>query len=106
MRGEKALKLGLKVIDKIKGYADADLVFLKKKKVFMLWIWIKNLCSNNVCGQAPELFTTAPALAIPKAISSSGLEQSQIDYYEINEAFSVRTSLLSSAITDSFPICY
>ncbi|XP_027185543.1 probable acetyl-CoA acetyltransferase, cytosolic 2 isoform X3 [Coffea eugenioides] len=61
--GEKALKLGLKVIAKIKGYADA--------------------------AQAPELFTTAPALAIPKAISSSGLEQSQIDYYEINEAFSV-----------------
>ncbi|XP_071922289.1 acetyl-CoA acetyltransferase 1 isoform X4 [Coffea arabica] len=61
--GEKALKLGLKVIAKIKGYADA--------------------------AQAPELFTTAPALAIPKAISSSGLEQSQIDYYEINEAFSL-----------------
>lgn len=39
--------------------------------------------------QAPELFTTAPALAIPKAISNVGLEASQIDYYEINEAFSV-----------------
>lgn len=39
--------------------------------------------------QASELFTTAPALAIPKAISSAGLEASQIDYYEINEAFSV-----------------
>lgn len=39
--------------------------------------------------QAPELFTTAPALAIPKAISNAGLEASQIDYYEINEAFSV-----------------
>ncbi|KAL3521806.1 hypothetical protein ACH5RR_014640 [Cinchona calisaya] len=61
--GEKALKLGLKVIAKIRGYADA--------------------------AQAPELFTTSPALAIPKAISNSGLEQSHIDYYEINEAFSV-----------------
>lgn len=42
--------------------------------------------------QAPELFTTAPALAIPKAISNAGLEASQIDYYEINEAFSVRNT--------------
>lgn len=41
--------------------------------------------------QAPELFTTAPAIAIPKAISSSGLKASDIDFYEINEAFSVRT---------------
>ncbi|KAK3022663.1 hypothetical protein RJ639_045429, partial [Escallonia herrerae] len=61
--GEKALKLGLQVIAKIRGFADA--------------------------AQAPELFTTAPALAIPKAISDAGLEASQIDYYEINEAFSV-----------------
>ncbi|KAJ8498156.1 hypothetical protein OPV22_008708 [Ensete ventricosum] len=61
--GEKALELGLQVIAKIRGYADA--------------------------AQAPELFTTAPALAIPKAISNAGLEASQIDFYEINEAFSV-----------------
>ncbi|KAJ4962709.1 hypothetical protein NE237_022648 [Protea cynaroides] len=61
--GEKALKLGLQVIAKITGFADA--------------------------AQAPELFTTAPALAIPKAISNAGLEASQIDYYEINEAFAV-----------------
>lgn len=40
--------------------------------------------------QAPEMFTTAPALAIPKAISNGGLDASQIDYYEINEAFAVR----------------
>jgi acetyl-CoA C-acetyltransferase len=37
--------------------------------------------------QAPELFTTAPALAIPIAISNAGLEASQTDYFEINEAF-------------------
>lgn len=61
--GETAVKLGLQVIAKISGYADA--------------------------AQAPELFTTAPALAIPKAISHAGLEASQIDYYEINEAFAV-----------------
>ncbi|XP_022716264.1 probable acetyl-CoA acetyltransferase, cytosolic 2 isoform X2 [Durio zibethinus] len=61
--GEKAIKLGLQVVAKIRGYGDA--------------------------AQAPELFTTAPALAIPKAISAAGLEASHIDYYEINEAFSV-----------------
>ncbi|KAJ6921324.1 acetyl Co-A acetyltransferase-like family protein [Populus alba x Populus x berolinensis] len=52
MSGEKALKHGLQVIAKIRGYADA--------------------------AQAPELFTTAPALAIPKAISNAGLEASQM----------------------------
>ncbi|KAF7119625.1 hypothetical protein RHSIM_Rhsim13G0140200 [Rhododendron simsii] len=61
--GKKASELGLQVIAKIRGYDDA--------------------------AQAPELFTTAPALAIPKAIANAGLEASQIDYYEINEAFSV-----------------
>lgn len=39
--------------------------------------------------QTPELFTTSPALAIPKAISNAGIEASQVDYYEINEAFAV-----------------
>ncbi|CAL9126566.1 unnamed protein product, partial [Musa textilis] len=61
--GKKALELGLQVIAKIRGYADA--------------------------AHTPELFTTAPALAIPKALSNAGLEASQVDYYEINEAFSV-----------------
>ncbi|CAA0837001.1 Acetyl-CoA acetyltransferase- cytosolic 1 [Striga hermonthica] len=61
--GEKALQLGLEVIARISGYADA--------------------------AHAPELFTTAPSLAIPKAISNAGLEASKIDYYEINEAFAV-----------------
>nr|WNX96111.1 Acetyl- CoA C- acetyl transferase [Ayapana triplinervis] len=61
--GEMALKLRLNVIAKVSGYADAE--------------------------QAPELFTTTPALAIPKAISRAGLDPSQIDFYEINEAFAV-----------------
>lgn len=43
----------------------------------------------SLIAQAPELFTTAPALAIPKAISNAGLEASQVDFYEINEAFAV-----------------
>lgn len=37
--------------------------------------------------QAPEWFTTAPAKAIPKAIANAGLSASDIDYYEINEAY-------------------
>jgi hypothetical protein len=39
--------------------------------------------------QAPEEFTTAPALAIPKALKLANLNFSDVDYYEINEAFSV-----------------
>ncbi|EOX93536.1 Acetoacetyl-CoA thiolase 2 isoform 2 [Theobroma cacao] len=74
--GEKALKLGLQVIAKITGYADA--------------------------AQAPEFFTTAPALAIPKAISNAGLDASQIDYYEINEAFAV-VALANQKLLDLNP---
>lgn len=37
----------------------------------------------------PERFTVAPALAIPKAIKHAGLKESDVDFYEINEAFSV-----------------
>ncbi|EEB05401.1 acetyl-CoA C-acetyltransferase Erg10 [Schizosaccharomyces japonicus yFS275] len=39
--------------------------------------------------QDPERFTTAPSLAIPKALKHAGLTQEQVGYYEINEAFSV-----------------
>ena len=39
--------------------------------------------------QAPKEFTTAPALAIPKALAAAGVVPSQVDCYEINEAFSV-----------------
>jgi acetyl-CoA C-acetyltransferase len=38
--------------------------------------------------QAPEWFTTAPAEAIPLALHRAGLSASDIDYFEINEAFS------------------
>jgi len=37
----------------------------------------------------PSKFTTAPALAIPKALAHAGVKQSEIDAFEINEAFSV-----------------
>lgn len=39
--------------------------------------------------QNPSKFTTAPALAIPKALKHAGVEQSSVDAFEINEAFSV-----------------
>ena len=39
--------------------------------------------------QAPELFTTAPALAIPKALERAGVTQQQVDFFELNEAFAV-----------------
>ena len=60
---EKAEALGLKPIAKIKSYADA--------------------------AQAPEWFTTAPSKALPKAIDKAGLKINDIDFFEINEAFSV-----------------
>lgn len=60
--GAKAEALGLKPIAKIRGYADA--------------------------ATDPLWFTTAPTLAIPKALQNAGLSASEVDYYEINEAFS------------------
>jgi acetyl-CoA C-acetyltransferase len=63
MSDEKAKELGLKPLAIIKGYADAE--------------------------QAPEWFTTAPSLALPKAITKAGLQPSDISFWELNEAFSV-----------------
>ncbi len=63
MSKEKAESLGLKPIAKIRGYADAE--------------------------QAPEWFTTAPSLAIPKAVAKAGLKMEEIEYFELNEAFAV-----------------
>lgn len=59
---KKMEELGLKPIAKIRGFADA--------------------------AQEPLWFTTAPSLAIPKAMKIAGVEKSDVDYYEINEAFS------------------
>src|SRR5438876_4278448 len=63
MSKEKADELGLKPIAKIISYADAE--------------------------QAPEWFTTTPAVAVPKAVAKAGLKMNDIDYWELNEAFSV-----------------
>ena len=56
-------KYGLKPIAKIVSYADA--------------------------AQAPEWFTTAPSLAIPKALEKVNLKISDVDFWELNQAFSV-----------------
>ncbi len=60
---EKATELGLKPLARIRAYADAE--------------------------QAPQWFTTTPALAVPKAVAKAGLTMSDIDYWELNEAFAV-----------------
>ena len=39
--------------------------------------------------QAPEWFTTAPSVALPKALDKAGLTNADIDLWELNEAFSV-----------------
>lgn len=73
MSKKKANELGLKPIAIIKGFADA--------------------------AQDPRLFTTSPALALPKALRKAGIEKEAISYFEFNEAFSVvglvNTSLLN-----------
>ncbi|MBX7243461.1 MAG: acetyl-CoA C-acyltransferase [Bacteroidia bacterium] len=61
--GEYVRKHNLKPIARIVSYADA--------------------------AQAPEWFTTAPSKAIPKALEKAGLKSNDIDFFELNEAFSV-----------------
>ena len=39
--------------------------------------------------QAPEWFTTTPAIAVPRAVAKAGLKMQDIDYWELNEAFAV-----------------
>jgi len=63
MSGEKAKELGIQPIARVVSYADAE--------------------------QAPEWFTTTPSIAVPKAVAKAGLTMEQIDYWELNEAFSV-----------------
>lgn len=60
---EKAKELGLKPLAKITGYADA--------------------------AQEPKWFTTAPAKAVPLALKKAGISLDDVEYFELNEAFSV-----------------
>ena len=63
MSKEKADELGIKPLAIVRSYADAE--------------------------QAPEWFTTTPSLAVPKAVSKAGLAMTDVDFVELNEAFSV-----------------
>lgn len=63
MSEEKAIAMGLKPLAYIKSYSDA--------------------------AQEPKWFTTAPAKALPKALTKAGLSISDVDFFEFNEAFSV-----------------
>ncbi len=62
MSKRKAEELGIRPLAKIRGFADA--------------------------AQDPMWFTTTPSLAIPKAMKSAGVDKKDVEYYEINEAFS------------------
>ena len=48
---------------------------------------LAKIISYADAAQAPEDFTTAPSLAIPKALSRAGLTQANIDFIELNEAY-------------------
>jgi acetyl-CoA C-acetyltransferase len=52
---------------------------------------IARIVSYASHAQAPEWFTTAPAPAIQKALDKAGWKASDVDLYEINEAFAVVT---------------
>lgn len=68
----------------------AALVLMSEAKVKELGVApIAKILGWGDAAQEPERFTTAPALAIPKAIKHAGLEAKDISFYEINEAFSV-----------------
>jgi len=52
---------------------------------------IARIVSYASHAQAPEWFTTAPAPSIQKALDKAGWQTSDVDLYEINEAFAVVT---------------
>ena len=68
----------------------AALLLMSAKKAKELGITpLAKLLSHSDCSHEPEWFTTAPAKAVPKAIKSAGLNIEKIDFFELNEAFSV-----------------
>jgi len=52
---------------------------------------IAKIISYATHAHDPKWFTTAPAAAMVKAVKAAGLEMSQIDLFEINEAFAAVT---------------
>lgn len=68
----------------------AALVLMSKEKADELGIKpLAQIIAHADAQQAPEWFTTAPSKAIPLALHRAGLSADQIDFFEINEAFSV-----------------
>ncbi|KAH7027469.1 acetyl-CoA C-acetyltransferase [Microdochium trichocladiopsis] len=68
----------------------AALVLMSEAKVKELGVTpIAKILGWGDAARDPSRFTIAPALAIPKAIKHAGLTEKDVDYYEINEAFSV-----------------
>lgn len=68
----------------------AALVLMSKKKVDELGVKpIAKILASADASQSPEWFTTTPALAVPKAVAKAGLKMDDIEYWELNEAFSV-----------------
>ncbi|AUC84931.1 acetyl-CoA C-acyltransferase [Polaribacter sp. ALD11] len=63
MSAEKAKELNITPLARIKGYADA--------------------------AHEPKWFTTAPAKALPKALAKANISIDDVDYFELNEAFSI-----------------
>jgi len=52
---------------------------------------IAEILSFADAAHEPEWFTTAPSKAAPLALKRAGLSTSDVDYFEVNEAFSVVT---------------
>ncbi|WP_152287535.1 acetyl-CoA C-acyltransferase [Flavicella marina] len=68
----------------------AALVLMTKKKALALQLTpLAVIKSYADASQKPELFTTSPSKAIPKALEKANLSISDIDFFELNEAFSV-----------------
>ncbi len=76
MSKQKADELGIKPLARVVAYADTQ--------------------------QEPERFTTSPSKAVPLALKRAGLAYSDIDYFEINEAFSV-VSIANNQLMDLDP---
>jgi acetyl-CoA C-acetyltransferase len=59
---------------------------------------IARIAAHAVHAQAPELFTTAPAGSIEKALKKAGWRKEQVDLWEVNEAFAAVTMAAMSAL--------
>lgn len=68
------------------------LVLISERKMKELGLTpMARIVSFADAAHAPAWFTTAPTLAAPKALKAAGMELSDVDYFEVNEAFAVVT---------------